>query len=92
MNTKPVTVVGIAPKGFYGDRMTTSPPAFYLPMHQVETIQGNYVDHPDEMWLYIVGRVKPGVNRAALQTKLNGCYGSFLRQAKTFPRCMTRIC
>jgi macrolide transport system ATP-binding/permease protein len=27
INTKPVTVIGIAPRGFYGDRISTQPPA-----------------------------------------------------------------
>ena len=32
VNTKPVTVVGIAPEGFYGDRLSSTPPDFYLPI------------------------------------------------------------
>src|SRR5215475_6423270 len=32
VNTKPVTVVGIAPAGYFGDRLTSSPPDFYLPI------------------------------------------------------------
>ena len=32
MNTKAVTVVGVAPEGFYGDRMSSTPPDFYLPI------------------------------------------------------------
>ena len=38
VNTKPVTVVGIAPKGFYGDRLLPSPPEYYLP---IETHAGD---------------------------------------------------
>jgi predicted permease len=73
MNTKPVTVVGVAPQGFYGDRLTTSPPDFYMPMRQIAPIEGaDYVDESDRMWLYVVGRVKPGVDRGALQAKLSG--------------------
>ena len=32
MNTKAMTVVGVAPEGFYGDRMSSTPPDFYLPI------------------------------------------------------------
>ena len=32
VNTKPATVVGIAPEGFYGDRLSSTPPDFYLPV------------------------------------------------------------
>ena len=32
INTKPVTIVGIAPQGFFGDRLVATPPEFYLPI------------------------------------------------------------
>src|SRR5580698_6790693 len=32
INTKPVAIIGVAPKGFYGDRLDTNPPKYYLPM------------------------------------------------------------
>ncbi len=31
MNTQPVTIIGVAPKGYFGDRVTSTPPKFYLP-------------------------------------------------------------
>ena len=73
VNTKPVTVVGVAPEGFYGDRLSSTPPDFYLPLHSMELL-GNvsYVHDPDTVWLYLVGRLKPGVSQAQLQTKLSG--------------------
>jgi len=72
INTKPVTVIGIAPRGFYGDRLSTAPPDFYFPMKQIGRLKdGDYADDPDRMWLYVLGRVRPGVDRAALQTKLS---------------------
>ena len=68
VNTKAVTIVGIAPKGFYGDRLMSTPPDFYLP-NETMTVLANvpYVQDPNENWLYIVGRIKPGVSVAALQ-------------------------
>ena len=85
MNTKPVTIIGIAPQGFYGDRLTTAPPDFYLPMKRIATIESaDYVDDPDRMWLYVIGRVKPGVGRAALQAKLSGQLRQLLAPGKNF--------
>ena len=72
VNTKPVTVVGIAPQGFYGDRLMTTPPDFYLPIETMPTLMNvRYVHNPEEDWIYIVGRVKPGVGLAPLQDKLS---------------------
>ena len=32
LDSKPVTVVGVAPAGFYGDRLRNSPQDFYFPI------------------------------------------------------------
>ena len=62
INTKPVTVVGIAPEGFYGDRLLTTQPEYYLPIETMPPIaNAPYVHDPDMEWLYLIGRVKPGV-------------------------------
>jgi macrolide transport system ATP-binding/permease protein len=62
VNTKAVTIAGIAPKGFYGDRLSSTPPDFYLPIESMPVLANvPYVHDPDTSWLYIVGRVKPGM-------------------------------
>ncbi len=78
VNTKPVTIVGIAPKGFYGDRLSSTPPEFYLPIETMPEIMSvPYVHYPKTNWIYIVGRVKPGTAMGPLQEKLSAT----LRQA-----------
>ena len=71
INTKPVTVVGIAPEGFYGDRLASTPPDFYLPIESMPTLaNAPYVHAPTTSWLYMVGRVRPGTSLPALQQKI----------------------
>ncbi len=73
VNTKPVTLVGVAPKGFFGDRLSSMPPEFYLPIESMPVLtNAPYVHMADKRWLYIVGRIKPGVAIAPLQQKLSG--------------------
>lgn len=73
VNTKPVTVVGIAPKGFYGDRLWGTPPEYYLPIETMPTIANvTYVHGTEMMWLYLIGRVKPGVDLGMLRQKVSG--------------------
>jgi hypothetical protein len=38
INTKPVTIIGIAPEGFYGDRLASAPPDFYLPIETMPVL------------------------------------------------------
>lgn len=72
INTKPVTIAGIAPAGFFGDRMSSTPPDFYLPIQTMPVLAtAPYVHEPNTQWLYMVGRIKPGVQIPALQEKLS---------------------
>lgn len=72
VNTQPVTVVGVAPRGFYGDRLTSTPPDFYLPLETMMALaNAPYVHEPETNWLYMIGRVKPGVAIGPLQEKVN---------------------
>jgi macrolide transport system ATP-binding/permease protein len=70
INTKAVTIIGVAPKGFYGDRLSSQPPKYYLPLESMDTIIGApYLHDPEVEWAYIIGRIKPGVSLPALQAK-----------------------
>ena len=70
INTQPVTIVGVAPKGYFGDRLTSNPPEFYLPLESMAVIfTVSYAQDPETEWVYVVGRVKPGVSLAAVQAK-----------------------
>jgi macrolide transport system ATP-binding/permease protein len=88
VNTKPVTIVGIAPQRFFGDRISIMPPDYYLPIESMPVLANvPYVHEPRARWLYIIGRVKPGVAMGALQDKVN----TLLRQAfSTVPNFSTK--
>jgi len=85
VNTKPVTVVGIAPEGFYGDRMSSTPPDFYLPIEAMPALaNAPYVHDPQSNWLYMIGRVKPGVATAPLQEKASALLREAVAPNKNF--------
>jgi len=85
INTKPVTIAGIAPAGFYGDRLASTPPDFYLPIESMPAIaNAPYVHSPASNWLYIVGRLKPGVSLPALQDKISALVRQSFAQTSTF--------
>ncbi len=66
------TVVGIGPADFFGDRLTDTPPDFWLPLAQEPAVRGetSMLNNPDMHWLYVMGRLKPGIAPAQLQSKL----------------------
>ena len=73
INGKPVTVVGIAPPGFYSERLSSTPPAFWLPIHLVPSltpIDADLLEHGDQQWLNLIGRIAPGAQPAAIQSQM----------------------
>jgi predicted permease len=85
MNTKAVTIVGVAPKGFFGDRQSSGPPNFYLPIETMPVVNGaNFVHDPDQSWLDIIGRVKPGTQLQPLQQKVSTQLRQVMAQGKIF--------
>jgi predicted permease len=87
INTKPVTVAGIAPSGFFGDRLSSTPPDFFLPIESMDALaNAPYVHDPNSQWLYLVGRVKPGVSLAPLQEKLSTLIRQSFAETKTFSK------
>ena len=85
INTKAVTITGIAPKGFYGDRLSSTPPNFYLPIESIPVLTNRtFVHEPGMRWLYIIGRVKPGVAMAPLQAKITELNRQSIAATKSF--------
>jgi predicted permease len=62
----PVTVVGVAAPGFFGDTLRTDPPDLWLPTAAELQLRGEVSlrRHPEESWLFVVGRLRPGMRPA----------------------------
>ena len=73
IQSQPVTIVGIAPPGFFGDRIDSDPPTFWIPLAAEPVLHGqnSLLEYPDTNWLYAIGRLKPGISPASLQSKLS---------------------
>jgi predicted permease len=73
LQSQPVTVVGIAPPDFYGDRISANPPAFWTPLSNEPLLSGasSVLHHPIACWLYVLGRLRPGVAPGPLQQKIS---------------------
>ena len=75
INTQPVTIIGIAPRNFFGDRLISTPPEYYLPIETMPLLANvPYVHNPSQNWLYIIGRVKPGTDIGQLQQKISALH------------------
>ena len=84
INTRAVTITGIAPKGFYGDRLSSTPPDFYLPIESMPVLVNATTCTSRPRWLYIIGRMRPGVAMAPLQAKITDLVRQSFAATTTF--------
>lgn len=95
VNSQPVTIIGIAPPGFFGDQIRSNPPAFWIPLAAEPIIEPSYslINEASWNWLNLIGRIQPGASPAALEARMQVELRQFLMtpQAKVDPRNKPRI-
>jgi len=86
IQSHPVTVIGVAPPGFFGDRVDSNPPELWMSLPVERAISGSnsILNFADANWLYAVGRLKPGANVAGLQGKLSASLRQWLATRPTY--------
>jgi predicted permease len=73
INGQPVTVVGVAPPGFFSERLSPTPPAFWLPIHLlpvIRPIDADMLERGGLEWLNLIGREAPGAQPASIQAQM----------------------
>ncbi|HEV2463435.1 MAG TPA: ABC transporter permease [Acidobacteriaceae bacterium] len=82
INGKAFTIVGIGPPGYYGEKLSSDPPAFWLPLSASPLVQSgafDVYDQPELDWLNLIGRIQPGTNTRQMETQLQLELRNFLR-------------
>ncbi|HEX6803533.1 MAG TPA: ABC transporter permease [Terriglobales bacterium] len=82
VNGVPLTVVGVARKGFNGIQIGESPDIF-IPVtlkSQMMPTEGNPLQARNDFWLPILGRLKPGITRIQAQAALQPIYSALLQE------------
>jgi predicted permease len=86
IQAQPFTVAGISPRGFFGDRVTDTPPDFWMPLQTEPYVHGDsaILHHADAHWLYPLGRVRSGTNIGALQAKVTATLRQWLSASSSY--------
>lgn len=83
VNGLPVTVIGIAPPQFFGDRFTANPPELWIPLSQEPAFEGqgqnSLLYASGDAWLYLIGRLKEGMAPMQVQAQLTAELQHWLR-------------
>jgi predicted permease len=75
INSTPMTIVGVAPRGFAGIAATQSPDLFIpLMMKGQITPTWNDLDSRRSRWVNVVGRLKPGLTVDAAKARIDVVY------------------
>ena len=71
---QPVTLIGVAPPGFFGETLRGDPPDLWIPLHQEPAIAGEttLLRQPISAWLRVIGRLKPGATTDGMGPRLTG--------------------
>ena len=98
INGQSFTVVGITPPGFFGERLTSDPASFWIPLDDSPIIESgsfNVLDSPELQWLNLIGRLQPGANTKQMEAQLQVELRQFLlspaskvekREARLIPK------
>ena len=80
INGQPFTVVGITPPGFFGDRVQSTPPAFFIPLNNEPLISptGTLLEEASLNWLDLIGRVETGADTGAMEAQMQVQLRQFL--------------
>jgi predicted permease len=73
VNGSPCTIIGVTPPAFYGGLEFGAAPDLTVPMTPLTIGQSRMTD-ATEWWLDVMGRIKPGVQEAAVRAELESAY------------------
>lgn len=83
VNGQPLTVVGVAPRGFEGTTLWVRADVF-VPLTMFWTLLPSYTGYDNRLyhWLYLFGRLAPGTTTEQASTALNAVYRPILHDVE----------
>ncbi len=76
-----LTLVGVTPQPFFGDRLESHPPDFWMPLSLEPTFrrESSLIESTAAGWLYMIGRLRSGAQPAQVQAQLTASLRAYLR-------------
>jgi len=83
----PVTVIGVAPAGFFGETLESDPPDIWVPLQQepMMNAEGSLLHQPVSAWLRMIGRLRPGASTDGMAPRLTGVLRQWLQTDSGYP-------
>jgi predicted permease len=83
----PLTVIGVAPPGFFGETLESDPPDMWVPLQLEPMInaEGSLLRQPVSAWLRMIGRLRPGASIDGMAPRLTGILRQWLQTDSGYP-------
>jgi predicted permease len=91
VNTVPVTIIGVNPRGFTGAKSVQSSPEVFIPLSMISLLHSDYTGGPflsntRMFWVQLMARIKPEVPVAQAQIALNLAVSAAVRATMTLKK------
>ena len=83
----PLTVIGVAPAGFFGETLESDPPDIWVPLQQEPMIngEGSLLRQPISAWLRMIGRLRPGASADGMAPRLTAVLRQWMQNDSGYP-------
>src|SRR5438445_699275 len=77
----PLTVIGVAPPGFFGETLESDPPDIWVPLQQepMMNAEGSLLRQPVSAWLRMIGSLRPGASIDGMAPRVTGVLRQWLQ-------------
>ena len=83
----PLTVIGVAPAGFFGETLQSDPPDAWIPLQQEPMLDGNggMLNLAMTAWLRVIGRLRPGASVEGMAPRLTAVLRQWMQTDAGYP-------
>ncbi len=87
IESHPLTVIGVAPAGFFGETLESDPPDIWVPLQQEPMIngEGSLLRQPISAWLRMIGRLRPGASTDGMAPRLTAVLRQWMQNDSGYP-------
>jgi len=90
LNLTPVTIIGVAPKGFTGASHVQASQDLFLPLSMQPVIlareDGSLLSNSDIWWIQVMGRLRPDISEESARASLTVSLDQAIRSTMTVPK------
>src|SRR5467141_5057558 len=83
----PLTVISVAPAGFFGETLESDPPDIWVPLQQepMMNAEGSLLHQPVSAWLRMIGRLRTGASTDGMAPRLTGVLRQWMQYDSGYP-------